>query len=118
MTDPDRWAPLRGLLAAVSPGPWEYRSSTDGETDYPATPALVSAHTATPGVLGTFHRAADGEFAAMARQAVPDLLAELDRLSRYRETLEDIAAMDAEDFADRGDAAIAIQHIAERALRR
>lgn len=118
MTDQNRWASLRDLLAAASPGPWEYRASTDGETDHPAAPALVSTHPATPGVLGTFHSSADGEFAAAARQAVPVLLAEIDRLSRSREALEDITAVELEDFADRGDAAIAMQNIAERALRR
>lgn len=103
MTDQNRWA-LRDLLAAASPGPWEYRAS------------LVSTHPAR--VLGTFHSSADGEFAAAARQAVPVLLAEIDRLSRSSEALEDIAAVELEDFADRGDAAVAMQNIAERALRR
>lgn len=80
---PERKAEIRAAAAAATPGPW--RTDRTGKTVSGFTCDIVIAAVAPRQAIyctpegGTFPEA-DRRFIALAREAVPDLLAEVDRL--------------------------------------
>lgn len=80
---PERKTEIRDAAAAATPGPW--RTDRTGKTVSGFTcDILVAAVARGMGIYCTPHGgtfpAADRRFIALAREAVPDLLAEMDRL--------------------------------------
>jgi hypothetical protein len=98
------------LTQAATPGPWIAKDGT-----------LASQHPScsTDSSLGFsdgpgWKSAADLEFCAAARSAIPAILDRIAALERLRDALEDITALP----VDLADGLAAAQFLAERALRR
>ena len=84
--DAERIAEIRARVEAATPGPWEQGMIGDSlinEVDYSASFGFieVNAELSDDGQYGV----ADATFIAASRQDIPDLLAEVERLSAERD---------------------------------
>lgn len=91
---PERIAEIRAAEQAATPGPWEVdgpgpdmrrnEEDPDDEKEWRNHAAWVN----TPDMVGTcegdYLRTQDADFCALAREAVPELLAEVERLLAER----------------------------------
>lgn len=90
---PERLAEIKSRAEAATPGPWEAELQEvevdhDG-TEYPYTGAWVPRACPWEDGDGYVHMDdANAEFIANARQDIPDLLAEVERLREHVATLE------------------------------
>jgi hypothetical protein len=67
---------IRKRAEAATEGPWQCANTTDG-------PWILDAHDMI--ITGTCERDTDGEFIAHARQDVPALIAEVERLQKSKD---------------------------------
>jgi|SRR5690625_2284593 len=110
---PDRIAELRALADAATSGPWRVRwfpvDTVTGEGgDYVVEAGDISGHAEELICYGDW----DGDFIAAARTAVPELLAEVERLT----TSLDRARKLADGLGQGGSSEVAIANELRRAI--
>lgn len=85
---PEKLSEWKKLAEAATEGPWKYNEHARDDNVFSGNRRIADVYGARIG--GTEQNAANATFIAAARTAVPELIAEVERLQRKNEELQGI----------------------------